>query len=44
MSGYNEIIKDKFRIIIYHGHIHLLSEYEEIEDNDNKIEIQNPDF
>ncbi|MFX0024531.1 MAG: hypothetical protein ACFE9S_19610 [Candidatus Hermodarchaeota archaeon] len=36
--------KDKFRIVIYHGHIHLLSTYDELEDNDNIDEIQNLDF
>ena len=35
---------DKFRIVIYHGHIHLLSTYEEIEDNDDIQELQNLDF
>ncbi len=44
MPESNQLTKDKYRIIIYHGHIHLLSIYEEIEDNDNVKEIQNPDF
>ena len=35
---------DKFRIVIYHGHIHLLSTYEENEDIDNIQELQNLDF
>lgn len=44
MPESNQLSKDKYRIIIYHGHIHLLSICEEIEDNDNVKEIQNPDF
>ncbi len=35
------LTKDKFKIIIYHGHIHLLSTNERIEDNDNIEESQN---
>lgn len=34
---------DKFRIIIYHGHIHLLSTHEESNDN-NIEELPNLDF
>jgi len=44
MPESDHLTKDKFKIIIYHGHIHLLSTNEGIEDNDNIEDPQNHDF
>jgi len=44
MAEYDQLSKEKYKIIIYHGHIHVLSLYEEHEDNDNIAEIENDDF
>jgi hypothetical protein len=44
MSEPEKLSKDKFRIIIYHGHIHLLSTSKDIDDSENYEEIQNFDF
>ncbi len=44
MVEYDQLPKEKYKIIIYHGHIHILSLYEEREDKDNIAEIQNYDF
>ncbi|MFX0000467.1 MAG: hypothetical protein ACFE9Q_08225 [Candidatus Hodarchaeota archaeon] len=43
MSEIDQLYRDKYRFIIYHGHIHILPIYEEIEDNDNLYEIQKSD-
>ena len=44
MPESNQSNKDNHRIIIYHGHIHVLSIDKENKDNDDTSEIQNPDF
>jgi len=44
MPESDNTLNEKFRIVIYHGHIHLLSANEEIEDNDNIQDVQNLDF
>ncbi|MFW9878021.1 MAG: hypothetical protein ACFFG0_33485 [Candidatus Thorarchaeota archaeon] len=36
-----ELKRDRYQIIIYHGHIHILSTHEEIEDNKDINEIKN---
>ena len=43
MSEFDQLNKDKYRFIIYHGHIHILPICEELEDNDNLYEIQKSD-
>lgn len=42
MPESNNTPNDKFRIIIYHGHIHLLSTYDKIEDYNNKNDHKIP--
>jgi len=41
MPESEELNRDKYRVIIYHGHIHILSTYEEIEENDEINEVKN---
>ncbi len=36
--------KDNHRIIIYHGHIHLLSKNDETEDREDLSEYRNPEL
>jgi len=43
MPESDQLNRDKFKFIIYHGHIHIFPIYEEIEDNENFNETQNPD-
>ena len=42
MPKSEELNREKYRFIIYHGHVHILPMCEEIEDNDNFNETQNP--
>ncbi|UCC19513.1 MAG: hypothetical protein JSV62_15655 [Promethearchaeota archaeon] len=40
MPESEELNRDKYRVIIYHGHIHILLKYEEIEENDDINEMK----
>ncbi|MDX1798103.1 MAG: hypothetical protein R3255_05600 [Candidatus Lokiarchaeia archaeon] len=46
MPKSENISDDKFRIVIYHGHIHLLSNYNEIGDDDklNASQFSNKNY
>lgn len=44
MPESEQLNRDKYRFIIYHGHIHILSINEDPEDNDNPSELQNREF
>ncbi len=43
MPESEQMNRDKFRIIIYHGHIHIMPISKKIEDNDNFNETKNAD-
>jgi len=42
MSESEQSNKDNYRIIIYHGHIHILSKDEKNKENDDLSKIRNP--
>ncbi len=44
MPESEQLNRDKYRFIIYHGHIHVLSINEYNEDNDDLNEMQNREF
>ncbi|MFX1308582.1 MAG: hypothetical protein ACFE9M_01180 [Promethearchaeota archaeon] len=44
MPESNHSNKDSHKIIIYHGHIHVLTVDDENEDNNDMSEIQDPDI
>ncbi|MFX0004251.1 MAG: hypothetical protein ACFE9C_06170 [Candidatus Hodarchaeota archaeon] len=44
MTESDQLIKDRYRILIYHGHIHVFSIQEEIENRNDINETQNPDL
>ena len=44
MPESEQLNRDKYRFIIYHGHIHILSINEYTEDNDDLNEIKNREF
>lgn len=43
MNESEQIPRDKFKIIIYHGHIHILPICKRIEDKDDIKDIQDPE-
>jgi hypothetical protein len=42
MPESEQLTKDKFKIFIYHGHIHILPICERIEEKDDIKDIQDP--